>query len=124
VAEVTGDGTLPKADRKRLQIEHAHHISSDAVLAKLEDKSVVSTGQRRTQWRAAKDERETAAYLDAHSHSKLRHRRALPLFQSVSAIGRVSDTSAASLVSAGARRASLIRRDAIRRPTRGKKCEI
>jgi hypothetical protein len=35
----------------------------------------------------------------------------LPLSQSVSGIGRVSDKSAASLVSAGARRASLIRRD-------------
>jgi hypothetical protein len=56
VAEATDDKTLPKADRKRLQIEHAHHISSDAVLAKLEDESVVSTGQKRTQWRAAKDD--------------------------------------------------------------------
>lgn len=38
VEEVTDDKSLPKAERKRLQIEHAHHLSSDAVLIKLGDK--------------------------------------------------------------------------------------
>jgi GTP diphosphokinase / guanosine-3',5'-bis(diphosphate) 3'-diphosphatase len=38
VAEVTDDKTLPKAERKRLQIEHAAHISRRARLVKLADK--------------------------------------------------------------------------------------
>ena len=38
VLEVTDDKTLPKADRKRLQIEHAAHISRRAKLVKLADK--------------------------------------------------------------------------------------
>ncbi|MFN7930656.1 MAG: HD domain-containing protein [Blastocatellia bacterium] len=38
VAEVTDDKTLPKAQRKLLQIEHAPHISSQAKLVKLADK--------------------------------------------------------------------------------------
>ncbi|MBC7804507.1 MAG: bifunctional (p)ppGpp synthetase/guanosine-3',5'-bis(diphosphate) 3'-pyrophosphohydrolase [Candidatus Parcubacteria bacterium] len=38
VAEVTDDKDLPKADRKRLQIEHAAGISSGAKLVKLADK--------------------------------------------------------------------------------------
>ncbi len=38
VEEVTDDTTLPKADRKRLQIEHAAHISERAKLVKLADK--------------------------------------------------------------------------------------
>ncbi len=38
VAEVTDDKRLPKAERKRLQIEHAPHISSEAKLVKLADK--------------------------------------------------------------------------------------
>ena len=38
VAEVTDDKALPKAERKRLQIEHAAHISSGAKLVKLADK--------------------------------------------------------------------------------------
>src|SRR5262249_13890290 len=38
VEEVTDDKTLPKAERKRLQIEHAAHISSQAKLVKLADK--------------------------------------------------------------------------------------
>ena len=38
VEEVTDDKSLPKADRKRLQIEHAPHISERAHLVKLADK--------------------------------------------------------------------------------------
>ncbi|MGF6937116.1 guanosine-3',5'-bis(diphosphate) 3'-pyrophosphohydrolase [Paraburkholderia sp. UCT70] len=38
VAEVTDDKTLPKAERKRLQVEHAPHISRGAKLVKLADK--------------------------------------------------------------------------------------
>ena len=38
VAEVTDDKDLPKADRKRLQIEHAPGISPGAKLVKLADK--------------------------------------------------------------------------------------
>jgi len=38
VAEVTDDKNLDKADRKRLQIEHAAHISGKAKLVKLADK--------------------------------------------------------------------------------------
>lgn len=38
VREVTDDKTLPKADRKRLQIEHAMHLSRRARLVKLADK--------------------------------------------------------------------------------------
>ena len=38
VAEVTDDKDLPKADRKRLQIEHAAGISPGAKLVKLADK--------------------------------------------------------------------------------------
>jgi guanosine-3',5'-bis(diphosphate) 3'-pyrophosphohydrolase len=38
VAEVTDDKTLPKAERKRLQIEHAPHLSDRARLVKLADK--------------------------------------------------------------------------------------
>lgn len=40
VAEVTDDKTLPKAERKRLQIEHAPRISRAAQLVKLADKLV------------------------------------------------------------------------------------
>jgi GTP diphosphokinase / guanosine-3',5'-bis(diphosphate) 3'-diphosphatase len=39
VMEVTDDKTLPKSDRKRLQIEHAPHISKRAALVKLADKT-------------------------------------------------------------------------------------
>jgi (p)ppGpp synthase/HD superfamily hydrolase len=39
VAEVTDDKSLPKAERKRLQIEHAPHISSGAKIIKLADKT-------------------------------------------------------------------------------------
>jgi guanosine-3',5'-bis(diphosphate) 3'-pyrophosphohydrolase len=39
VVEVTDDKSLPKADRKRLQIEHAPHISSGAKIIKLADKT-------------------------------------------------------------------------------------
>jgi guanosine-3',5'-bis(diphosphate) 3'-pyrophosphohydrolase len=38
VEEVTDDNSLPKAQRKRLQVEHAAHLSPDAVLVKLADK--------------------------------------------------------------------------------------
>jgi GTP diphosphokinase / guanosine-3',5'-bis(diphosphate) 3'-diphosphatase len=38
VMEVTDDKSLPKAQRKRLQIEHAAHISKAAKLVKLADK--------------------------------------------------------------------------------------
>jgi GTP diphosphokinase / guanosine-3',5'-bis(diphosphate) 3'-diphosphatase len=36
--EVTDDKTLPKAERKQLQVEHAAHISRRAKLVKLADK--------------------------------------------------------------------------------------
>lgn len=38
VLEVTDDKALPKAERKRLQIKHAPHISRQAKLVKLADK--------------------------------------------------------------------------------------
>lgn len=38
VMEVTDDKSLPKAERKRLQIEHAAHASDQAKLVKLADK--------------------------------------------------------------------------------------
>src|SRR3954468_20331730 len=38
VAEVTDDKDLPKEERKRLQIEHAPHLSREAKLVKLADK--------------------------------------------------------------------------------------
>lgn len=38
VSEVTDDKSLPKAERKRLQVEHAAHISRRAKLVKLADK--------------------------------------------------------------------------------------
>lgn len=39
VLEVTDDKTLPKVERKRLQIEHAPHLSREAKLVKLADKT-------------------------------------------------------------------------------------
>ncbi len=39
VREVTDDTSLPKTDRKRLQIEHAPHIGKRAALVKLADKT-------------------------------------------------------------------------------------
>jgi (p)ppGpp synthase/HD superfamily hydrolase len=39
VAEVTDDKSLPKAERKRLQIEHAAHASPEAKIIKLADKT-------------------------------------------------------------------------------------
>jgi (p)ppGpp synthase/HD superfamily hydrolase len=39
VAEVTDDKSLPKAERKRLQIEHAPHASRAAKIIKLADKT-------------------------------------------------------------------------------------
>ena len=38
VLELTDDKKLPKAERKRLQIEHAHHASQKGALVKLADK--------------------------------------------------------------------------------------
>ncbi|XP_030045529.1 guanosine-3',5'-bis(diphosphate) 3'-pyrophosphohydrolase MESH1 isoform X2 [Microcaecilia unicolor] len=38
VEEVTDDKTLPKTERKRLQVEHAQHSSQRAKLVKLADK--------------------------------------------------------------------------------------
>ena len=38
VEAVTDDKTLPKAERKRLQVEHAAHIGREAQLVKLADK--------------------------------------------------------------------------------------
>jgi guanosine-3',5'-bis(diphosphate) 3'-pyrophosphohydrolase len=38
VSELTDDKSLPKAERKRLQIEHAPHMSREAALVKLADK--------------------------------------------------------------------------------------
>src|SRR5688500_5655541 len=38
VAEVTDDTTLPKTERKRLQIEHASQLSGEAKLVKIADK--------------------------------------------------------------------------------------
>jgi guanosine-3',5'-bis(diphosphate) 3'-pyrophosphohydrolase len=38
VMEVTDDKSLPKAERKRLQVEHAAHLSAGARLVKLADK--------------------------------------------------------------------------------------
>src|SRR3990170_4499531 len=38
VAEVTDDKTLPKAERKRLQVAHAGALSQEAKLVKLADK--------------------------------------------------------------------------------------
>ncbi|MEO1086062.1 MAG: HD domain-containing protein [Acidobacteriota bacterium] len=38
VREVTDDRSLPKAERKRLQVEHAPHASREAQLVKLADK--------------------------------------------------------------------------------------
>ena len=38
VAEVTDDKSLPKPERKRLQVEHAPHLSPGAKLVKLADK--------------------------------------------------------------------------------------
>lgn len=39
VEEVTDDKTLPKAERKRLQIEHTPHMSDGAKLIKIADKT-------------------------------------------------------------------------------------
>ena len=38
VAEMTDDKSLPKAESKRLQIEHASHMSREGTLVKLADK--------------------------------------------------------------------------------------
>ena len=38
VAEVTDDKSLPKEERKRLQVEHAPHLSPEAKVVKLGDK--------------------------------------------------------------------------------------
>ena len=46
VMEVTDDKSLPKVERKRLQIEHAAHASYEAKLVKLADKLDNLTDQR------------------------------------------------------------------------------
>ena len=38
MSELTDDKSLPKAERKRLQIEHAPHMSREGALVKLADK--------------------------------------------------------------------------------------
>jgi len=38
VLEVTDDTSLPSQERKRLQVEHAPHVSTEAKLVKLADK--------------------------------------------------------------------------------------
>ncbi|HEV2270197.1 MAG TPA: HD domain-containing protein [Steroidobacteraceae bacterium] len=48
VLEVTDDKSLPKAERKRLQIEHAPHLSRQAKLVKLADKICNLRDIRRT----------------------------------------------------------------------------
>ncbi len=48
VLEVTDDKSLPKADRKRLQIEHAAHLTPRAKLVKLADKICNLRDIRRT----------------------------------------------------------------------------
>jgi (p)ppGpp synthase/HD superfamily hydrolase len=40
VAKVTDDKSLPKAERKRLQVEHATHISNSAKLVKLAEQDL------------------------------------------------------------------------------------
>lgn len=63
VDEVTDDKSLLKAERKRLQVEHAPHISPDAKLIKLADKlhNVTSIGQNPPEVWGAKRIRQ---YLD------------------------------------------------------------
>ena len=63
VEEVTDDKTLPKSERKRLQIEHAPHLSPRAKLIKLADKicnvrDVMHTPPK--DW----DQRRRSDYLD------------------------------------------------------------
>jgi guanosine-3',5'-bis(diphosphate) 3'-pyrophosphohydrolase len=52
VAEVTDDKTLPKSERKRLQIEHAPHLSDEAKRVKLADKiaNIRDVAARPPQW--------------------------------------------------------------------------
>src|ERR1039458_2685064 len=49
VMEVTDDKSSPKADRKRLQIEHAGHISYGAKLVKRSEERRVGK-ERRSRW--------------------------------------------------------------------------
>jgi guanosine-3',5'-bis(diphosphate) 3'-pyrophosphohydrolase len=60
VAECTDDKTLPKEERKRLQVEHAAYLSKEARLIKLADKTSNVGDVVETDWEA---ERITA-YLD------------------------------------------------------------
>lgn len=48
VLEVTDDKSLPKAERKRMQVEHAPHLSAGAKLIKLADKICNLRDVRRT----------------------------------------------------------------------------
>ena len=54
VEEVTDDKTLPKDARKRRQIEHAEHLSADAILIKLGDKIANVVDVTRSRHRAGK----------------------------------------------------------------------
>jgi guanosine-3',5'-bis(diphosphate) 3'-pyrophosphohydrolase len=42
VIEMTDDKSLPKEERKRLRIDHAHWMSREATLVKLADKNLQS----------------------------------------------------------------------------------
>jgi guanosine-3',5'-bis(diphosphate) 3'-pyrophosphohydrolase len=48
IIEMTDDKSLPKEERKRLQIEHAHRMSGEGALVKLADKSAIYVTQQRT----------------------------------------------------------------------------
>lgn len=63
VEEVTDDKALPKAERKRLQIEHAPHLSARAKLIKLADKI---SNVREVMYTPPKgwDQRRRAEYID------------------------------------------------------------
>jgi guanosine-3',5'-bis(diphosphate) 3'-pyrophosphohydrolase len=52
VAEVTDDKDLPKSERKRLQVEHAPHLSERAKRVKLADKiaNIRDVAERPPQW--------------------------------------------------------------------------
>jgi guanosine-3',5'-bis(diphosphate) 3'-pyrophosphohydrolase len=62
VQEVTDDKTLPKAERKRLQIEHAAHLSPKASAIKLADltANLRDLVERPPSW----DARRLRAYFD------------------------------------------------------------
>ena len=60
VAEVTDDKSLPKAERKRLQVEHAPHKSARARMIKLADKtsnlrSIIASPPRDWDWQRQRE---------------------------------------------------------------------